>query len=115
MRRSRHLTSPQLIASYEVSLPVAISPGCQQDLLDVIVCESFLGCLSPCPGGPTECPCLVLPQCHRPSPRIDRVGFPLPSANAIFPGGILGLAPFPFGPGLLVSCPVIVKKHSPPY
>ena len=28
MRRSRHLTSPQLIASYEVSLPVAISPGC---------------------------------------------------------------------------------------
>ena len=55
----------QLIASNEVSLPVAISPGCQQDLLDVIVCESFLGCLSPCPGGPTECPCLVLPQCHR--------------------------------------------------
>ncbi len=52
-----------------------------------LFCESFLRCLSPYHGGPTECTCLVLPQCHRPSPRRCRVGFPLLSANAIFRGG----------------------------
>ena len=51
-----------------------------------LFCESFLRCLSPYHGGPTECTCLVLPQCLRPSPCRCRVGFPLLSANAIFRG-----------------------------
>ena len=36
--------------------------------IPTLFCESFLRCLSPCPGGPSECTCLVLPQSHRPSP-----------------------------------------------
>jgi hypothetical protein len=32
------------------------------------LCESFLGCLGPCHGGPAECTCLFLPPRHRPSP-----------------------------------------------
>ena len=51
-----------------------------------LFCKSFLSCLSPYHGGPTECICLVLPQCHRPIPCRCRVGFPLLSANAIFRG-----------------------------
>ena len=51
-----------------------------------LFCESFLRCLSPYHGGPTECICLVLPQCLRPFPCRCRVGFPLLSANAIFRG-----------------------------
>jgi hypothetical protein len=41
-----------------------------------LFCESFLRCLSPYPGGPAECLCLVLPQRHRPSPFENWVGFP---------------------------------------
>ena len=33
------------------------------------LCESFLGCLIPYPGGSTKCFYLFLPRCHRPSPR----------------------------------------------
>jgi hypothetical protein len=51
-----------------------------------LFCESFLRCLSPYHGGPTECTCLVLPRRRRPSPRVARVGFPLLPANAIFHG-----------------------------
>src|SRR5262249_34860660 len=32
------------------------------------LCESVLGCLVPYHGGITECVCLFLPLCHRPSP-----------------------------------------------
>ena len=49
-----------------------------------LFCESFLRCLSPCPGGPAECMCLVLPQRHRPSPNKKRVGFPLLSREHDF-------------------------------
>ena len=42
-----------------------------------LFCDSFLRCLSPYHGGPTECSCLVLPQCLRPSPGVGWVGFPL--------------------------------------
>ena len=41
-----------------------------------LFCESFLRCLSPYPGGPAECTCLVLLQRHRPSPIEKWVGFP---------------------------------------
>jgi len=49
-----------------------------------LFCESFLRCLSPYPGGPAECMCLVLPQRHRPSPNEKRVGFPLLSREHDF-------------------------------
>jgi len=39
--------------------------------------DSFLGCLIPYPGGPTECIYLLLPLSHRPSPKRAWVGFPL--------------------------------------
>jgi hypothetical protein len=31
------------------------------------LCKSVPGCLVPYPDGPTECTCLFLPRCHRPS------------------------------------------------
>jgi hypothetical protein len=46
--------------------------------------KSFLGCLSPYPGGFAECTCLVLPQRHRPSPNEKWVGFPLLSREHDF-------------------------------
>ena len=49
-----------------------------------LFCESFLRCLSPCPGGSAECTCLVLPQRHRPSPIEKWVGFPLLSRERDF-------------------------------
>src|SRR5205823_11989190 len=52
-----------------------------------LFCESFLRCLSPYPGGPAECICLVLPQRHRPSPKWRNwVGFRYCPANATFRG-----------------------------
>ena len=45
-------------------------------IFSTLFCESFLRCLSPYPGGSTECTCLVLPQRHRPSPTEKWVGFP---------------------------------------
>ena len=46
-------------------------------IFSTLFCESFLGCLVLCHGGPIECLCLFLPRCHRPSPRDKWVGFPL--------------------------------------
>jgi len=69
------------------SLCRLLSAPAASGTFSTLFCESFLRCLSPYPGGSTECSCLVLPQCHRPSPRWCRVGFPLVSANAIFPRG----------------------------
>ena len=48
-------------------MQVATSPAAT-GTIPTLFCESFLGCLSPCPGGPSECTCLVLPPSHRPSP-----------------------------------------------
>src|ERR1039457_5285344 len=67
-------------------------------------CESVLRCLSPYPGGPTECICLVLPQRHRPSPKGDRVGFPLVSANTIFRGGVSRLQLFRYVQASQFAC-----------
>src|SRR5499427_3170861 len=46
--------------------------GCYQPLLlqgfsRRYLCKSVPGCLVPYPDGPTECTCLFLPRCHRPS------------------------------------------------
>ena len=49
-----------------------------------LFCESFLGCLSPYPGGSAECACLVLPPRQRPSPNEKWVGFPLLSREHDF-------------------------------
>jgi hypothetical protein len=58
--------------------------GCYQSLLPPglsrrYLCESLLRCLSPYPGGPSECMCLVLPQSHRPCPTKEG------SASRFFP------------------------------
>ena len=53
-------------------------------IFSTLFCESFLGCLSPYPGGFAECICLVLPQRRRPSPTEKWVGFPLLSRKHDF-------------------------------
>jgi hypothetical protein len=59
-----------------------VCAGCFQPLLPPglsrrYLYESVLRCLSPYPGGSSECICLVLPQSHRRFPHKGRVGFPL--------------------------------------
>ena len=44
-------------------LPALLLPGLSRRYL----CKSVTGCLVPYPDGPTECTCLFLPRCHRPS------------------------------------------------
>ena len=66
----------QLFASFE-----RVFAGRYQPLLPAgssrrYLPESFPGCLTPYPGGPTACICLFLPLCHRPSPPMAWVGFP---------------------------------------
>ena len=53
-------------------------------IFSTLFCESFLGCLSPYPGGFAECICLVLPQRRRPSPNEKWVGLPLLSREHDF-------------------------------
>ena len=62
------------LLSFGLSLVQEVSAGCFQPLLPPgssrrYHCESFLGCLVPYHGGPTECLYLFLPPCHRPSPQ----------------------------------------------
>jgi hypothetical protein len=70
-----------------------------------LFCKSFLRCLSPCHGGSAKCTCLVLPQRHRPSPRIDG------SASRFFPrtrfstDEIFEAAAIPLCSGLQVCLP----------
>jgi len=78
---------PSALASCKKSSQVAPSPCCQPGPSRRYLCESFLGCLVPYHGGPTECVYLFLPPCHRPSPREVWVGFPLLSANTTSRGG----------------------------
>src|SRR5215472_16412965 len=63
--------SPPLrfLASLEESSQVVTSPCCPPDLPDVISENLSFGCWIPYPGGPTACPGLFLPRCHRPSPQ----------------------------------------------
>jgi len=81
------------LPSFGLSLVQEVFAGCYQPLLPPgssrrYLCKSFLGCLVPYPGGPTECIYLFLPPCHRPSPREVWVGFPLLSANTTFLRGV---------------------------
>jgi len=66
-------------------LPSAPAAG---RIFPTLFCESFLGCLVPCHGGPTECIYLFLPLCHRPSPGPQRIGFPLLPAKQLFRGSL---------------------------
>jgi hypothetical protein len=54
--------------------------------------NSFPRCLVLNPDGPTECTCLFLPRCHRPSLDPSQVGLPLLSANTIFRGEVSRLS-----------------------
>ena len=82
-RRSYELIRQSRLAllSFGLSLVQEVFAGCYQHLLPPgssrrYFCESFLGCLVPCHGGPTKCTYLFLPPCHRPSPTEVWVGFP---------------------------------------
>jgi hypothetical protein len=48
------------------------------------LCESFLGCLIPYPGGSTKCFYLFLPLWHRPSPKKETGRLPQFLANTTF-------------------------------
>src|SRR5260370_21017815 len=87
-----HAPIPSACLSFGLSLVRGVLAGCDQPLLPTgcsrrYLCESFLGCLVPCPGGSTECIYLFLPLCLRPSPPREWVGFPLLPANTTFRGG----------------------------
>jgi hypothetical protein len=93
---------PSALASCKKSSQVAPSPCCQPGPSRRYLCESFLGCLVPYHGGPTECVYLFLPPCHRPSPREVWVGFPLLSANTTSHGGVFAAADISLCSGLRV-------------
>src|SRR5271169_853082 len=93
---------PSALASCKKSSQVAPSPCCQPGPSRRYLCESFLGCLVPYHGGPTECVYLFLPPCHRPSPREVWVGFPLLSANTTSRGGVFEAADISLCSGLRV-------------
>ena len=83
MRRSRHLSPASALASLASLCRLPSAPAAH-GTFSTIFCESFLGCLSPYPGGFAACTCLVLPQRHRPSPNEKWVGFPLLSREHDF-------------------------------
>src|SRR5437667_90748 len=84
--------------------------GCYQPLLlpglsRRYLCESFLRCPSPCPGGLLSAFAWFFPSIHRPSPSFDWVSFPLPSANTIFRGSAFEAAAISLCSGLRVCSP----------
>ena len=89
-----------VLLSFGLSLVRGVVAGCYQPRLPTgpsrrYPCESFLGCLAPCHGGPTECPCLFLPRYHRPSPTEVWVGFPLYPRTRFFRGAFFDAADIP--------------------
>jgi hypothetical protein len=81
--------------------PLPSPPGLSRRYL----CESFLGCLSPYPGGWLGAFAWFFLSFHRPSPSFDRIGFPLPSANTIFHGSAFEAAAISLCSGLPVCSP----------
>ena len=102
MRQSRHLSSASAYWPRSWSLRRLPSAPAAHGTFSTLFCESFLGCLSPYPGGSAECACLVLPQRHRPSPNEKEVGFPLLPANTTFHGPLFEAAAIPLCSGLRV-------------
>ena len=105
MRQSRHLSATSAYWPRSRSLRRLPSAPAAHGTFSTLFCESFLSCLSPYPGGSTECACLVLPQRHRPSPNEKEVGFPLLPANTTFHGPHFGAAAIPLCSGLRVCLP----------
>src|SRR5271157_4102962 len=92
-----HAPVPLVLLSFGLSFVRGVFAGCYQPLLPAgpsrrYLCESFLGCLVPCHGGPTGCACLFLPRCHRPSPTEVWVGFPLHPRTRFFRGAFFDAA-----------------------
>jgi hypothetical protein len=83
MRRSCYLSLTSAEPSSRSPCRFLSAPAANRTF-STLFCESFLRCLSPYPGGPAECICLVLPQRHRPSPNEKWVGFPLMSRKRNF-------------------------------
>ena len=77
------LSPPSALASFEESLPVATSPGCEGDLPDVISANLSLDARPPTTAGPQSAFACFFLWCHRPSPDTNSVGFPLLSAKTI--------------------------------
>ena len=86
MRRSR-----AALPYFSIRLVGGVFAGCYQPLLPPgssrrYLCESFLGCLVPYHGRPTECLYLFLPPRHRLPQQGYGSACPLLSANTIFHG-----------------------------
>jgi hypothetical protein len=99
--------SPLTLPSFSLSFVRGVFAGCYQPRLSVgssrrYLCESFLGCRVPCPGGPTGCSCLFLPLCPRPSPTREWVGFPLHPRTRFFRGAFFEAADISLRSGLRV-------------
>jgi hypothetical protein len=86
---SSELVYPHLVRR---SLQVAASPCWEPGSSRRCLRNSFPRCLVLNPDGPTECTCLFLPRCHRPSLDPSQVGLPLLSANTIFRGEVSRLS-----------------------
>jgi len=87
-----------------------VCAGCHQPPLPPgssrrYLCESFLGCLSPYPGGRLSAFAWFFFSLHRPSPSFDWVGFPLVSANTIFHGSAFEAAAISLCSSLQVCSP----------
>jgi hypothetical protein len=70
-----------------------------------LFCESFLGCLVPCHGGPIGCMCLLPSPMSSAFPKEGWVGFPLYSTNATFRGLLFEAADIPLCSGPQVCSP----------
>ena len=81
-----------------------VQPCCHRDLPDVIL-RIVPVMPEPIPRRFTECSCLVLPQCHRPSPCGNMGRLPHLSANAIFHGPLFEAAAISLCSGLTVCSP----------
>jgi hypothetical protein len=84
--------------------------GCYQPLLlpglsRRYLCESFLRCPSPYPGGLLSAFAWFFPSIHRPSPSFVWVSFPLPSVNTTFHGSAFEAAAISLCSGLRVCSP----------
>ena len=89
------------------SLVRGVFAGRSQPLLPMgssrrYLCESFLGCLIPYPGGPTECFYLFLLPWHRPSPKKERGRLPQFLANTTFHEAVFEAADISLCSGLQV-------------
>ena len=106
----------RFLASFEESLQVATSPCCYTGSSRRYLCESFLGCLIPYPGGSTECFYLFLLLWHRPSPKKAPGRLPQFLANTIFhEAGFRGCRYFfMFRPPSLLVSQIVPTAAVPP-